>query len=101
MNNHKQFVHTPGTWEPDFDDVLDGSVAIGHMSKDSDEDWSAFARVVIEMEGEPSAQGKANAFLIAASPDLLAACRLALSGTTHPAIEPVLKAAIAKAERRS
>jgi hypothetical protein len=62
--------HTPGPWEVDFSDVLDGSVAINYTPK-SGLTWLAFARVVIEVDDKPSETGKANALLIAAAPELL------------------------------
>lgn len=36
------------------------------------DDWGGLARVAVRMDGEPTAEGEANAHLIAAAPDLLA-----------------------------
>lgn len=65
--------HTPGKWTVDFNDVDEerGSVAI------STPEWGAFARVVITVDDEPSEEGKANAYLIAAAPEMLAALEAA------------------------
>jgi len=100
--------HTPEPWEIDFDDVRDGSVAIGHPSNNSDESWHAFARVVIEMDGKPSLEGQANADLIVAAPELLSALvDLIQAHTVRMGRKAVLlrilraKDVIAKAEGRS
>jgi len=70
--------HTPGPWEIEGPaSYRAGEVAIGTVANDNDS-WSELATVVVRVDGLPSPEGEANARLIAAAPDLLAACRLAL-----------------------
>lgn len=96
--------HTPGPWE--FEISSDGSRA-----EVSCERWAEFARIWIQVEGEDFPEGRANARLIAAAPDLLAACQEAslqlqyladkFNATgTGTAVLAKLDAAIAKAEGR-
>ena len=61
--------HTPGPWR--FDGIEDGEMRL------SAESWGWFARVCIEVDEAPSNEGQANARLIAAAPDLLAALEMA------------------------
>jgi len=63
--------HTEGPWRAGKE--RDGVVSIhGHL-------WAEFAEVVVKVNGRPNAEGRANALLIAAAPDLLAALQWALS----------------------
>ncbi len=83
--------HTPGRWR----------IGAGFQCLvDSDEGIIARTDVSV-FHGDQSArdaQNRANARLIAAAPDLLAACKEALLGCTDEFIPPILRAAISKAE---
>lgn len=98
--------HTPGPWE------LGPVTRSGYRYLNS-EAWDEFARVVTRMEYDPceSPSGLANAYLIAAAPELLEACKRAMryaenvgkaEGCTFDddGDLPFIKAAIAKAEGR-
>lgn len=110
--------HTAGPWGltlPDFDysfeqyhDPECERDPDAGMAKVSSKGWSNFATVAVCVNGEPDAEGRANAHLIAAAPDLLAACERALDalscavevGGCDPATHLVcceLRQAIAKA----
>ena len=103
--------HTPGPW---IVCVVDGEDR-GYFSIEQDrealggDEPSTIGEVYTSGEGIDMADGEANAALIAAAPDLLAACEAALSfGEGHPdrtpswhdarlATQLTLRAAIAKA----
>lgn len=87
--------HTPGPWEVYGGtragiDKEDGSFSIVVAGYDDDE---------CGIYGHTDAEAAANARLIAAAPDLLAACRAALEGQSIPPFEKyeMIRAAIAKA----
>jgi hypothetical protein len=86
-------LHTQGTWTADFDDfdAERGSIAI------STREWGAFARVVVTMEGEPSQEGRANAYLIASSPKMLAALEAAYEALPNGDVKIQVAKAIATA----
>lgn len=94
--------HTPGPWRYTPDD---GS----YITDCTQPEWGQ--RIVAQMHGDPNkSEVAANAHLIAAAPDLLAACRIAhrmLGKTSQPKwpatadVWAVLRDAIAKAEGRS
>ena len=104
--------HTPGPW---IVCVVDGEDR-GYFSIEQDrealggDEPSTIGEVYTSGEGIDMADGEANAALIAAAPDLLAACEAALSfGEGHPDRTPgwhdarlttqlTLRAAIAKAK---
>jgi hypothetical protein len=92
MSEHK---HTPGPWKP-----RKSSYRIEGVEDTWCIDWSPDQEEVAEI-----VHGEANAHLIAAAPDLLAACELALNGIELsngvPYSEDViteLRAAIARAK---
>ena len=70
---------TPGPWEVDAEDFReeDGSVSItGNLEcVDGDVTWYSMARVVVMRNDDDYDSGRANAALIASSPDLYAACK--------------------------
>lgn len=104
--------HTPGPWIVCVVDGEDG----GYLSIEQDrealggDEPSTIGEVYTSGEGIDMADGEANGALIAAAPDLLAACEAALSfGEGHPdrtpswhdarlATQLTLRAAIAKAK---
>lgn len=63
--------HTPGPWRSERSKG-------GLKAKISGENWNYFAKVWIATNGEVCADGEANARLIVAAPDLLAACESAV-----------------------
>lgn len=97
------YPHTPGPWR----------VSEGRHNKNwaliSAPRWEDFARVVIRMDGDEMdfATGVANARLIAAAPDLLAACKALMpegwdeGHMDHMPGIKLARLAIAKAEGRS
>jgi hypothetical protein len=101
--------HTPGPWEVPTASLTsvwhgDEQVASCHWTiecpncGDTDPDYRAGRR-----EFDPSGVRQANARLIAAAPDLLAACRVALIDASWGGTDATrrqLQAAIAKAEGR-
>jgi hypothetical protein len=95
MNTQTQ--HTPGPWRVKFDEI--GFVDIYRAHDDTAGSLNNYA--VAE-----SVQSDSDARLIAASPDLLAACESALALLTNPTAEPgdadavtaMLLTAIAKAK---
>jgi len=127
--------HTPGPWEVDMpsSDQYDAAWTAcnereelpfdASCAKISGKKWAGFANVCVICQGTPDAEGEANARLIAASPDLLAACKAYLAslsiGVTDIAEHGVrsprfasraddmtaalrdMKAAVAKAEGRT
>lgn len=94
--------HTPGPWS--VEEPLDFELTIVEADKPTHE-WKFIASVPTTPEFDfPPAVAKANAHLIAAAPDLLAACRRLRSVINdHVSLADVdaLDAAIAKAEGRS
>ncbi len=101
--------HSPGPWKlvgPDRDDPHRVHVS-------SSGNWYRFASVVVRMIGEVKDEpiGLANARLIAAAPDLLAAAKIVLAGLNQridaapidavPVFDGIaeLHSAVAKAER--
>lgn len=74
--------HTSGPWSVEWPDE-DEQHQIYHDERElhdpyaklSSGDWFKFAKVIVFVQGNPDEQGKANARLIAASPDLLEACQ--------------------------
>lgn len=98
--------HTPGPWEAkmDYDNEMSDNIISGrHTIRDKKEGWN-IARI-----WESAPNGKSNAHLIAAAPDLLEACYNALTDLAYYldereedfAIDKTyqeLKRAIAKAE---
>lgn len=105
--------HTPGPWADRGEASYENSGPCRGISADAGSHYQTVAHVV----GWDDPESIANARLIAAAPDLLAACRLvrsinakaALVGYCHPevwgddlfAAQRVLSAAIMKAERQS
>jgi len=93
--------HTPGPWFVNQDE--DGNYrSIGSAG------WWGLAQVVVRFEGERNddATGLANANLIAAAPDLLAALKAFVADFDASVSDPdattdAARAAIAKAEGRS
>lgn len=94
-----EYKPTPGSWiyEP-----ADANCLSFNIMTTADEESSDFYRIARTTDGGP--QAEANARLIAAAPELLEACRLAVEqnwgqpkGVTVPALDPI-RAAIAKAE---
>jgi hypothetical protein len=95
--------HTPGPWRMSPSD--DGCDFVDIHA----DDWGAFARVVIRMENDDadSPEGLANANLILAAPDMLAALKIIVDAWLSPLEKRALKVemceaartAIAKAER--
>jgi hypothetical protein len=59
--------HTPGPWHVNPDSWIQSHSEI------SAKHWGALAVVVTQVDGKPSEEGKANAQLMAVSPELLAA----------------------------
>jgi hypothetical protein len=66
------YAHTPGPWsvEPPY---TTGGVCFEGYAPISAETWGALAKVAVEVDREPSAEGEANARLIAAAPAMLEA----------------------------
>ena len=109
--------HTPGPWTDGAAAVWDSTIvfAVSELG----EEWPIPVADCNDSEGEdlesarPLEERRANARLIAASPDLLAAAKVVLAGLnarierSHPSGVPVfdgiaeLHAAVAKAEGRS
>ena len=104
--------HTPGPWTATKTRNNDGDLAINYTDADGDTTPIAWARLIRRDVKRGQAwnaaddERGANARLIAAAPDLLAACKAALdsisdtSGDWRASIEavtPDLRAAIAKA----
>lgn len=93
--------HTPGPWNVDAETVYDTTHARICTVDYGDDDEATITGAGEQAPG----QGRANARLIAAAPDLLAACELArkITASTHPntlhrgEICGVLDAAISKA----
>ncbi len=115
--------HTPGPWNvkwPDYDlakelreeaddsvDDDDYEVAYRAASEASyaiisAPSWGQFAKVVVVVQGETDDAGVDNATLIAASPELLEACKAAMAFLDEKGyggdIYRILKTAINKAE---
>ena len=91
--------HTAGPWEIH-------STNNGFTRIDANPRWYDFVRVVTELDGAPSLEGQANARLIAAAPDLLAALKearhalsyIARHSDTADDVIDAADAAITKAE---
>lgn len=67
--------HTPGPWSvPHFADML-GGCKCGYVFSESQRGMGSICSVVSGGENEEHEQAIANARLIAAAPDLLAACQ--------------------------
>jgi hypothetical protein len=77
MNKKSTVTHTPGPWEV-IDNNRKGDLYIGAKN-----DVNAFAIANIILPLIDSATVRANASLIAAAPDLLAACQAALEEIQH------------------
>jgi hypothetical protein len=86
--------HTPGPWDVDDDTMEIFSITPGHSTG-----W--IAKVLgNDDNGRPLTPDEmaANARLIAAAPDLLAACKLALTAGDQQYVQFILRDVIAKAE---
>ena len=101
--------HTPGPWEP-HRGVIGGGNSLRVCKPDATKSRGCFSVAEAETIGIPRRQAEANARLIAAAPDLLAACKSALfwggkpQGSTGSQGLPVetlqeLESAIGKAEK--
>jgi hypothetical protein len=82
--------HTPGPWRAELGDVP--------YAEFENEAWivDCDAHSVCTLDG-PADCNMANAHLIAAAPDLLAACEIALEASEHEHVRKALRAAIARA----
>lgn len=97
--------HTPGPWA--VEDPIGGELSIVEASKPTHE-WKFIAAIYLRQGNDPDefphAVSKANARLIAAAPDLLAALHKIVSDGDYTAPEEmkrIARAAIAKAEGQS
>ena len=90
MANETQHTQTPWKIEP----CLDGSIFIEHKGK--------YIAHIESESGKATAEDTSNSRLIAASPDLLTACKKALihfeHDNTNKGVQEDLRQAIAKAE---
>lgn len=101
MRDRDSDKHTPGPWSEESERYHGPDWAIiGSSQRDQ---WHAFARVVVRLDGQASKEGEANARLITASPDLLAVAELVVGSMTvgddpvHAELRRRALAAIAKA----
>lgn len=89
--------HTPGPW------ILSDTTKAGNR-KVSGYGWDYFANVTVRMDGTAAncEEGEANARLIAAAPDLLAALKAIVEfhqgSKVGKAVQETARAAIAKSE---
>lgn len=83
--------HTPGPWIPDYDRRFDGAHQVIMASP-------PHHTIAFLACGGDDEQHRADARLIAAAPDLLAACKEALSSIAYAPTYNKMAAAIAKAE---
>ena len=103
--------HTPGPWKakiPDSDEVWSEYSDVREGERRlllgaafiSGAGWSHLALVYSHVQGQPDDEGIANAQLVCAAPDLLAACEMVLDdpGLTASAND-VIRSAIAKARQ--
>ena len=89
--------HTPGPWVVEDERYHGPNWAI--IGSADTAGWHAFVRVAVQLDNKPSDEGEANARLIAAAPDLLAALQFVMSAhgeQLHDAFDDAHKA-IAKA----
>jgi hypothetical protein len=88
--------HSPGPWE--LGRITDGFQELNAFHGEAP--WARFACVAVMVDGRPDAEGKANARLIAAAPELLEALGAIVAfDTPLPCgLLQQARAAIAKAE---
>jgi hypothetical protein len=75
MPTQSPLKHTPGPWQLSRNQR-------NTKARISGKEWEWFARIWVSIDGEPSPEGEANARLIAAAPDMLAALQMA-ADTIH------------------
>ena len=82
--------HTPGPWEVSEDDPCE-------IQREGNGDFVAMVLPAPELGWDMNAEREANARLIAAAPDLLAALRAARGYVSQPKVLAAILSAIAKA----
>src|SRR5690606_11039817 len=99
-NHMAEQTHTPGPWKSEYHGKESHAIIGGSANG---RDWTIIAEIHDPVGYVPRSERSANARLIAAAPDLLAACKAVLNEIQtntewlDPAVESALEAAIAKA----